>query len=91
MEEILNQWTIFENEMEEIINWFRLNESVMKDQQLQATFEDKKNKLDLLVNERNQILKYETKIEYFTDISNNLLHMSGVERLKPIIIQIGNR
>lgn len=91
MEEILNQWTIFENKMEEIINWLRLTESVMKDQQLQATFEDKKNKLDLLVNERNEILKYETKIEYFTDISNNLLHMSGVERLKPIIIQIGNR
>lgn len=91
MEDILNQWTSFENEIDEITNWFRLTESFIKDQQLQATFEDKKIKLKLLMNKRNEILKYEPKIEKFTDISNNLLHTSGVERLKPIIIQIGNR
>jgi len=91
MEEILIQWTDFESEFDEITNWFRLTESLIKDQQLQSTFENKENKLKLFVDKRNEVLNYETKIEKFIDNSNNLLHTSGVERLKPLILQVGNR
>lgn len=91
MEDILIQWTDFENEFDEIINWFKLTESLIKDQQLQATFESKENKFKLFVEKRNEILKYESKIEKFIDNSNNLLHTSGVERLKTMILQVGNR
>lgn len=91
MEDILIQWTDFENEFNEIINWFKITESLIKDQQLQATFENKENKFKLFVEKRNEIIKYETKIEKFIDNSNNLLHTSGVERLKSMILQVGNR
>jgi nesprin-1 len=91
MEEIIIQWTDFENEFDEITTWFRLIESFMKDQQLQSTFDSKENKLNLFAEKRNEILNYEPKIEKFTDNSNNLLHTSGVERLKPLILQVGNR
>lgn len=91
MEDILDQWTDFENEFNEITNWFRLTETFIKDQQLQSTFENKENKLKLLVEKRNEVLKHEPKIEKFIDNSNNLLQMSGVERLKPLILQVGNR
>lgn len=91
MEEILIQWTDFENEFDEITTWFRLIESFIKDQQLQSTFESKENKLKLFVEKRNEVLSYESKIEKFIDNSNNLLHTSGVERLKPLILQVGNR
>lgn len=91
MEGILCQWTDFENEFDEITNWFRLTESFIKDQQLQSTFENKENKLKLFVEKRNEVLNYEPKIEKFIDSSNNLLHISGVERLKPLILQAGNR
>lgn len=91
MEEILIQWTDFESEFDEITNWLRLTESLLKDQQLQSTFENKENKLKLFVNKRNEILNYEPKIEKFIDNSNNLFHTSGVVRLKPLILQVGNR
>lgn len=91
MEEILTQWTDYENGYDDITNWFRLTESLIKDQQLQSTFESKENKLKLLMEKRNEILQYEPKIEKFIDSSNNLLHVSGVERLKPLILQLGNR
>lgn len=91
MEEILTQWTDFEHEFDEITNWFKLNESFIKDQQLQSTFENKENQLKLFMEKRNEIIHFEPKIEKFIDNSNNLLHTSGVERLKSIINQIGNR
>lgn len=91
LEGLLAQWTDFENEFDEITNWFRSTESQIKDQQLQPSFENKENKLKLLVAQRNMVLQYEPKIEKFIDNSNNLLHTSGVERLKPLILQIGNR
>jgi len=91
MEGVLIQWMDFENEFDEITNWFKLTESLIKDQQLESTFENKENKLKLFVDKRNEILHYEPKIEKFVDNSNNLLHTSGVERLKPLILQIGNR
>lgn len=91
MEQILVQWTDFENEFDEITNWFRSTESLIKDQQLQSTYESKNNKLKLFVEKRNEILQYEPKVEKFIDNSNNLLHASGVERLKPLILQVGNR
>lgn len=91
MEEVLVQWTDFENEFDEITNWFRSTESLIKDQHLQSTFENKEKKLKLLMEKRNEVLQYEPKIEKFIDSSNNLLHVSGVDRLKPLILQIGNR
>lgn len=91
MEDVLMQWTDFENEFEEITSWFRLTESLIKDQQLQATFETKEIKFKLFTEKRNEVLQYESKIEKFIDNSNNLLHISGVERLKPLILQVGNR
>lgn len=91
MEQIIVQWTDFENEFDEITNWFRSTESLIKDQQLQSTYENKNNKLKLLVEKRNEILQYEPKVEKFIDNSNNLLHVSGVERLKPLVLQVGNR
>lgn len=91
MEDILIQWTDFENEFEEITSWFRLTESLFKDQRLQATYETKENKLKLFTEKRNEVLQHEPKIEQFIDNSNNLLHTSGVERLKPLILQVGNR
>jgi len=91
MEEILTQWTDYENGFEDITNWFRITELLIKDQQLQPTFENKYNKLKLFVEKRNEILQYEPKIEKFIDNSNNLLHTSGVDRLKPLILQLGNR
>lgn len=91
MEEILIQWTDFENEFDEITTWFRLIESFIKDQQLQPTFNSKEKKLKLFVEKRNEVLSFEPKIEKFIDSSNNLLHTSGVERLKPLILQVGNR
>lgn len=91
MEQIVVQWTDFENEFDEITNWFRSTESLIKDQQLQSTYENKNNKLKLLVEKRNEILQYEPKVEKFIDNSNNLLHVSGVERLKPLVLQVGNR
>lgn len=91
MEGIQCQWTDFENEFDEITNWFRLTETFIKDQQLQSTFENKEAKLKLFVEKRNKVLNYEPKIEKFIDSSNNLLHISGVERLKPLILQAGNR
>lgn len=91
MEDILIQWTDFENEFEEITSWFRLTESLIKDQRLQATYETKENKFKLFTEKRNEVLQHEPKIEQFIDNSNNLLHTSGVERLKPLILQVGNR
>lgn len=91
LEDVLIQWTGFENEFDEITNWFKLTESLIKDQQLQSTFENKENQLKLFLEKRNEILLYEPKIEKLIDNSNNLLHLSGVERLKPLILQLGNR
>lgn len=91
MEQIIVQWTDFENEFDEITNWFRSTESLIKDQQLQSTYENKNNKLKLFVEKRNEVLQYEPKVEKFIDNSNNLLHVSGVERLKPLVLQVGNR
>lgn len=91
MEQIIVQWTDFENEFDKITNWFRSTESLIKDQQLQSTYENKNNKLKLFVEKRNEVLQYEPKVEKFIDNSNNLLHVSGVERLKPLVLQVGNR
>lgn len=91
MEQIIVQWTDFENEFDEITTWFRSTDSLIKDQQLQPTYENKNNKLKLFVEKRNEVLQYEPKVEKFIDNSNNLLHVSGVERLKPLVLQVGNR
>ena len=70
--------------------WFKIYETVFRNQQLQATSEEKRGKLEDYKSKREDIIQHEKTIDDFVNSSHNLLQNSGVERLKPVITQISN-
>lgn len=87
----LAKWQDFEAQLDTHGKWFRTMETAFRDQQLQATLIEKKDRLQFFNDKRDVILKYEQVIEEFVDKSHGLLHSSGIERIKPIISQVSNR
>ncbi|XP_044734627.1 nesprin-1 [Chrysoperla carnea] len=87
----LQQWQEFEKELDNKTKWFRQAEAKFRDQQLQATLTEKENQLKNLKSQRDVIIDMEKDVDQFIDRSNALLHISGAERIKPLISQISNR
>ncbi|KAK2588097.1 hypothetical protein KPH14_004158 [Odynerus spinipes] len=87
----LRKWQDFEDQLEAHTRWFSSMEAAFRDQQLQPTLSDKEARLEAFKEKRDIILKQEHEIDAFVDISHNLLHSSGLERIKPLISQISSR
>nr|XP_050869210.1 muscle-specific protein 300 kDa [Vespula vulgaris] len=87
----LRKWQDFEDQLEAHARWFSSMEATFRDQQLQPTLSDKEARLQAFKEKRDIILKQEQEIDAFVDISHNLLHSSGLERIKILISQISYR
>ncbi|XP_043492348.1 nesprin-1 [Polistes fuscatus] len=87
----LKKWQDFEDQLEAHGRWFTSMEAAFRDQQLQPTLKDKEARLQMFKEKRDVILKQEQEIDAFVDISHNLLHSSGLERIKVLISQISYR
>ncbi|XP_034936487.1 nesprin-1 isoform X11 [Chelonus insularis] len=87
----LQKWQDFEDQLEVYTKWFRAMETAFRDQQLQATLQEKEDRLEFFKNKLDIILKQEKDIDEFVDKSHGLLNSSGVDRIKPIIAQVSQR
>ena len=93
-EQILNAlslWTKFESGMELLGSWFKDNEAVFRQMDLLSTLDEKEKQLSSFKKKREIIIQYEKEVDNFVDQANILLAVSGVERIKPFIIQLSNR
>merc|ERR1712106_411414 len=91
IEKGIAQWEQFNSDLSKHHAWFKTYEAVFRNQQLQGTSEEKRAKLNDYKAKREEIIQHEKTIDDFVNNSHNLLHNSGVERLKPVITQISNR
>ena len=91
VEKVLAQWDQFNKELKIHQEWFKQYETIFRNQQLQNSCDEKKDKLASYLVNRKEVMNYERTIDDFVNNSHNLLHNSGVERLKPVITQISNR
>lgn len=91
LEGVLEQWAEFEEQLNHHGKWFRNTEALFRDEQLQATLEQKQEQLEKYKEKRNIITDKEKEIDEFIDKSHALLHISNVERMKPQISQISNK
>lgn len=87
----LQQWSQFEEELELHTSWCKEQESFFKDLPLCATLEEKQDRIEELVQKREDVVRYEREIDMFVDQSHALVRISSVERLKPLITQLSNR
>uniref|UniRef100_A0A8D8Q2T6 Nesprin-1 n=1 Tax=Cacopsylla melanoneura TaxID=428564 RepID=A0A8D8Q2T6_9HEMI len=88
---VLAQWAEFGDKLDQLTQWFRTVEPIFKDEQLQASLEQKQAQLEKFAEQRVQIEAKEKDVDGFMDKSHCLLHQSGVDRIKPLISQISNR
>lgn len=91
LDQVLQQWSEFTEKLDALTQWFRTVEPIFKDEQLQATLEQKQSQLEKFTEQRGQIEGKEKDVDSFMDRSHCLLHQSGVDRIKPLISQISNR
>jgi nesprin-1 len=91
IEKGIAQWETFNDDISSHHEWFKLFEGIFRNQQLQDTAKEKGSKLQDYRAKREDIIGHEKTIDDFVNNSHNLLHNSGVERLKPVITQISNR
>merc|ERR1712106_1136690 len=91
IEKGIAQWEQFNADLSKHHAWFKVYEAIFRNQQLQGTSEEKRAKLNDYKAKREEIIQHEKTIDDFVNNSHNLLHNSGVERLKPVITQISNR
>lgn len=87
----LQQWSQFEEDMECHSAWCRELESFFKDQQPCATLHEKRARIEILSQKREEVVRYEREIDVFVDQSHALVRISSVDRLKPLITQLSNR
>lgn len=81
----------FETNLDVKTKWFRATEVAFRDQQLQATLEQKEQQLAAFKDKRKLITDKEPEIDAFVDKSHALLHASGADKIKSLISQISNR
>ena len=91
IEKGIAQWEQFNNDITTHHEWFKLFEGIFRNQNLQDTANQKGAKLQEYRAKREDIVGQEKTVDDFVNNSHNLLHNSGVERLKPVITQISNR
>ena len=91
IEKALAYWDQFNDDLTKHHDWFKHYENIFRNQELLDTVNAKKEKLEELKSSRVKIIEHEKTIDDFVNNSHNLLHNSGVERLKPVITQISNR
>ncbi|KAG1668688.1 Nesprin-1 [Nymphon striatum] len=92
MENVLQQWKSYENNVNTLLKWFSETDTLMKDpQELCLTIEEKKAKLEIAEELEKNIIDYETKIDQFSDQSHALLHWSGNQQVKNKISQLNSR
>ncbi|KAK3930234.1 Nesprin-1 [Frankliniella fusca] len=91
LEEALQQWLQFEQQLDAHTKWFRATEAVFRSQQLQSTLPQKEEQLRAFHRHREEITAREQDIDAFVDRSHALLNLSRAEKVKPLVSQISNR
>ena len=91
IEKALAYWEQFTTDLSKHHDWFKRFENIFRNQQLFGSAEEKRKQLEEYKSKREEIVQQEKTIDDFVNNSHNLLHNSGVERLKPVITQISNR
>ena len=91
VEKVLAQWDQFNADLSRHKDWFKKYEAIFRNQSLQNSAAEKAAKLEEYTVNRKDVVGYEKTVDDFVNNSHNLLHNSGVERLKPVITQISNR
>ncbi|CAG4999353.1 unnamed protein product, partial [Parnassius apollo] len=87
----LDIWNKFDSSIEAITEWLKDMETKCRDQALCSTLQEKEAQLKRYVDLRNDIHAKEKEIDSFVDESHNLIQISGVERLKPLVTQVSSR
>lgn len=87
----LEIWNKFDSSIESITAWLKDMETKCRDQTLCSTLPEKEEQLQRYANLRNDIYAKEKEIDAFVDESHSLILLCGVERLKPLVIQISSR
>ncbi|KPJ06864.1 Nesprin-1 [Papilio machaon] len=87
----LDIWNKFDSSIEDISEWLKDMETKCRDQALCSTLQEKEAQLQRYVDLRNGIHAKEKEIDSFVDDSHNLIQVSGVERLKPLVTQVSSR
>lgn len=91
LKHILEIWNKFGSSIESISEWLKNIESRCRDQSLCSMLEEKESQLQRYVELRNEINDKEKEVDIFVDESCNLIQLSGVERLKPLVTQVSGR
>ncbi|GBO98724.1 Nesprin-1 [Eumeta japonica] len=91
LKHMLDIWDKFDCCIESITEWLKDMESKCRDQYLCSNLEEKESQLKRYSDLRSIINSKEKEIDAFVDQSHNLIQLSGVERLKPLVAQINNR
>ncbi|KAK8753230.1 hypothetical protein OTU49_003334, partial [Cherax quadricarinatus] len=86
----IQQWSQFEEDLECHSAWCRELESFFKDQQLCASLHEKRRRIEVLTQKREEVVRYEREIDVFVDQGHALVRVSSVDRLKPLITQLSN-
>merc|ERR1711915_1027029 len=91
IQKALAHWDQFDSDLTKHHEWFKQFENKFRNPVVLATASEKQEQLEDFKSKRSLIILHEKTIDDFVNNSRNLLHNSGVERLKPVITQISNR
>ena len=91
IQKALAHWDQFDEDLTKHHEWFKQFENIFRNPVVLANASEKQEQLEEYENKRSLIIEHEKIIDDFVNNSHNLLHNSGVERLKPVITQISNR
>ncbi len=91
IEKAEGQWKQFNDDVLKHSEWFKMHEGIFRNQTLEGSLEEKKQKLEHLNEKRQDVINYEKIIDDFVNQSHILLQNTGADHLKPAITQASNR
>ena len=91
LQKTLEKWNYFEQNLERHLSWCREIELDIKTQEPCSSLEEKKERFEFLNEKREQVIKYEEKIEDFVDKGHALVRISTVNHLKTLLTQLSSR
>ncbi|XP_076315121.1 muscle-specific protein 300 kDa-like [Tachypleus tridentatus] len=91
LENVLQQWMGYEENLQFMLTWLKEVESAVKHPQLQSSVEEKEEQLKTVQELRDKVLNHQKTVDSLTDEGHVLLQVSGVENIRGQISQCGFR
>ncbi|XP_013784499.1 nesprin-1-like, partial [Limulus polyphemus] len=91
LENVLQQWMGYEENLQFMLAWLKELESAVKHPQLQSSVEEKEEQLKTVQELRDKVLNHQKTVDSLTDEGHALLQVSGVEHIRGQISQCSFR